>query len=46
MKAVRYAVVVQDLVTQWIQGYPCKTKTSQESKTILQKFIDAMPDRK
>ena len=26
----RYAVVVQDLATQWIQAYPCKTKTSQE----------------
>ena len=26
----RYAVVVQDLATQWIQSYPCKTKTSQE----------------
>ena len=23
----RYAVVVQDLVTQWIQAYPCKTRT-------------------
>ena len=22
----RYAIVVQDLVTQWIQSYPCKTK--------------------
>ena len=27
----RYAVVVQDLATQWIQSYPCKTKTAQES---------------
>ena len=27
----RYAVVVQDLATQWIQSYPCKTKTSQET---------------
>ena len=24
----RYAVVVQDLATQWIQAYPCETKTS------------------
>ena len=23
----RYAVIVQDLVTQWIQSYPSKTKT-------------------
>ena len=22
----RYAIVVQDLATQWIQSYPCKTK--------------------
>ena len=26
----RYAVVAQDLATQFIQSYPCKTKTSQE----------------
>ena len=37
----RYAVVVQDLATQWIQSYPCKTKTSQRS---LQKFLE--PTRK
>ena len=24
----RYAFVVQDLAAQWIQSYPCKTKTS------------------
>ena len=28
----RYAVVVQDLATQWIQSCPCKTKTSQETQ--------------
>ena len=28
----RYAVVVQDKATQWIQSYPCKTKTSQETQ--------------
>ena len=28
----RYAVVVQDRATQWIQSYPCKTKTSQETE--------------
>ena len=27
----RYAVVVQDLATQWIQAYPCDTKTFQEA---------------
>ena len=40
----RYAVVVQDLATQWIQSYPCKTKTSQETQRSLQKFLE--PDRK
>ena len=36
----RYAVVVQDLATQWIQAYPCKTKTSQETQRNLQKFLE------
>ena len=40
----RYAVVVQDLATQWIQSYPCKTKTSQETQKSLQKFME--PTRK
>ena len=31
----RYPVVVQDLATQWIQAYPCKTKTSQETQRSL-----------
>ena len=35
----RYAVVVQDLATQWIQSHPCKTKTSQETEKCLQKFF-------
>ena len=39
----RYAVVVQDLATQWIQAYPCKNKTSQETQRSLQKFLE--PDR-
>ena len=34
----RYAIVVQDLATQWIQSYPSKTKTSQETQRSLQKF--------
>ena len=25
------AVIVQDLVTQWLQAYPCKTETSQQT---------------
>ena len=41
----RYAVVVQDLSTQWIQSYPCKAKTSQETThRSLQKFLE--PNRK
>ena len=40
----RYVVVVQDLATQWIQAYPCKTKTSQETQRSLQKFLE--PDGK
>ena len=39
----RYAVVVQDLASQWIQAYPCKTKSSQETQRSLQKFLE--PDR-
>ena len=40
----RYAIVVQDLATQWIQAYPCKTQTSQETQRSLQNFLE--PDRK
>ena len=41
----RYAVVVQDLATQWIQAYPCKKKkNSQETQRSLQKFLE--PERK
>ena len=36
----RYAVVVQDLATQWIQSYPCKTKNSQETERSMQKFME------
>ena len=36
--------MVQDLATQWIQAYPCKKKTSQETLRSLQKFLE--PDRK
>ena len=34
---------MQDLATQWIQAYPCKTKTSQETQRSLQKFLE--PER-
>ena len=40
----RYAVVVQDLASQWIQSYPCKTKTSQETDKSLRNFLE--PSRK
>ena len=40
----RYAVVVQDLATQWLQCYPCKTKTSQETQKSQMKFLE--PTRK
>ena len=40
----RHAVVLQDLATQWIQAYPCKNKTSQETQRSLQKFLE--PERK
>ena len=37
----RYAVVVQDLATQWIQAYPCKNKTSQEKQKEFAKVLGA-----
>ena len=40
----RYAIVVQDLATQWIQAYPCKNNTSQQTQRSLQKFLE--PERK
>ena len=40
----RLAVVVQDLATQWLQSFPCKTKTSQETQKSLMKFLE--PTRK
>ena len=40
----RYAVVVQDLATQWLQSYPCKTKTYHKTQKSLQKLLE--PTRK
>ena len=40
----RYAVVVQDMATQWVQSYPCETKNFQETQKSLQKFLE--PNRK
>ena len=37
-------MVVQDLATQWLQSYPCETKTSQETQKSLMKFLE--PTRK
>ena len=39
-----HAIVVQDLPIQRIQSYPCKTKTSQETRKSLVKFLE--PTRK
>ena len=36
----RYAVVLQDLVTRWLQSYPCKTKSSLETDKSLGKFLE------
>ena len=40
----RHAVVVQDLATQWLQSYPCKIKTSQDTQKSLQRLLE--PTRK
>ena len=32
--------VVQDLATQWLQSYPCKSKSSQETQESLMKFLE------
>ena len=40
----RYAVVVQDSANQWLQSYPCKTKSSKETQKNLMKFLE--PTRK
>ena len=39
----RYAVLVQDLDTQWIQAYPSKTKTSKETQKLAQVLGDKQP---
>ena len=42
----RYAFVVQDLASHWIQNCPCNTKTSQETVKSLRKFLAQEEDRK
>ena len=37
-------LVVQDLASQWLQSYPCKTRTSQETQKSRMKFLE--PTRK
>ena len=37
----RYAVVVQDLATQWIQAYPCKNKNFTGNTEKLAKVLGA-----
>ena len=32
--------MVQDLATQWVQSYPCRNKTSQETERSLRKFLE------
>ena len=39
-----YAMVVQDLATQWLRSHPCETKTSEETQKNLMKFLE--PTRK
>ena len=42
----RYVVVVQDLVSQWIQSYPCKYKNSQETEKSPRKFLEPSKKQK
>ena len=35
----RYAAVVQDLATQWIENYPCKSISAQEAQRSLRAFL-------
>ena len=41
-----YAVVVQDLATQWIQSYPCKNKNFSGSAEELAKVLGAEKETK
>ena len=40
----RYAVVLQDLATQWLQSHPCKPNTSKDTQKNFMKFLE--PTRK
>ena len=38
----RHAVVLKDVAIQWLQSYPYKTKTSEETQKSLMKFLEPM----
>ena len=42
----RCAVVVQDLVTEWLQSYPYKTTSPQETEKSLRKFLEPTDEPK
>ena len=42
----RYAVVVQDLATQWIQAYPCKTKLHKKPREACKSSWNPRGNRK
>ena len=42
----RYAVVVQDLATQWIQAYPCKTKLHKKPREACKSSWNSIENRK
>ena len=42
----RYAVVVQDLATQWIQAYPCKKQNFTRNPEKLAKVLGAEEESK
>ena len=42
----RYAVVVQELATQWLQSHPCRTKSSQEIEKSLRNLFEPSADPK
>ena len=37
--------MVQDSATQWIQSYPCETKTSRETERSLRKFFELSAEK-
>ena len=35
----KFALVVQDAFTKWLQSYPCKTKSADEIVLMLKRFL-------